>query len=353
MGETTKERVIQLCGIAAISYGPGGASAEEWSPTEFCQILFPAMVHRGPHAFGYMYYDGENVVWEKFEGRSDNAKVVKGIEIPDDIVWLVLHVRFATTGDPQHMENNHPVRHGNIVGVHNGTVANYRTVLKDHPRWADEDGTVSEVDSEAIFAAVAASGHRAGLRELIFEGVAVYCNLDSATWTLHVARSRKRPILFTSTPTGAKLWASESNIIDATGIEHDNFVSMGENKLWRVREGKIVERVTWREPPPVISVSDKRRGFLQQLQLDRERGMPEDLDITPAKRRPRANTPRSERNYHGRSSEVTTHKMRNGDRWGDKYYYEGELLTEKDFREVVQLEASLREDANRDKREGG
>lgn len=338
--------MVTICGIAGISYGPKGPGAEDWSPTEFAQILFPAMVHRGPHAFGYMYYDGENVVWEKFEGRSDNAKIVKTIEIPDNIVWLTLHVRFATTGSPEFPENNHPIRHDNIIGVHNGVVKNYKSVLADAPRWADEDGTISEVDSEAIFAAIHKYGHRAGLRKLQFDGVAVYCDLDRSPWTLHFGRSKNRPMVFTGTPAGAKLFASEEQIIDATGVDHGPFTHMGTNKLWRLKGGKIVGRVQWRDEPVLRDPVPLTNYLLRE----RERSMGGENLIDSLERqvikKPKGKpkfTP-SESRDHRRSSEVKKSQMRDGDRWGDQFYFKGKLLTEDEFLEVVNLESLLGDD---------
>lgn len=292
-----------------------------------------------------MYYDGEDVIWEKFEGRSDNAKVVKTIEIPDNIHWLVLHVRFATTGSPEFPENNHPIRHGSIVGVHNGVVKNYKDVLKDTGRWTDEEGTESEVDSEAIFAAIEKYGHRAGLRKLNFDGVAVYCSLERSTWTLHFGRSKNRPMVFTSTTNGAKLFASEAGIIDATGVDHGPFTTMGTNKLWRLKGGKIVGRVQWRDEP-VLPEPVPLSGYLarERTRSAGTENMIDSLDrqiIRKPKGKPKF-TP-SENRDHRQSGGVKKSQMRDGDRWGDSFWFKGKLLTEQEFLEVVNLEALLDE----------
>lgn len=343
-----------MCGISGVSYGPNGSGAELWSPTEFAQILLPAMVHRGPHAFGYMYYDGEYIVTDKFVGRSDNARVVREIQIPDNIKWLVLHVRYATTGDPANNVNNHPIWHGDLVGVHNGVVRNYKSVLAQTGREVTDEG-VSEVDSEAIFAAIQKWGHVKGLNHVDYDGVAVYTNRSQNPWTLHFARTKNRPMVMANTDGGAKIFASEEQIVDATGVDRGPFVQMGKNRLWRIREGKVVERITFRhdvpEAPsmpalprssmdrPLSGITDRfhdTRSTAAEAERRARKGKA-DHERTMKRRAPNQNQKRP-------SSEVTTRKLQNGDRFGDKFWYEGTLLTESEFLEVVALERAVNDD---------
>ena len=43
-----------------------------------------------------------------------------------------MHVRDYTKGHPTVLANNHPIRHGSIVGVHNGVIVNDEEILARH-----------------------------------------------------------------------------------------------------------------------------------------------------------------------------------------------------------------------------
>ena len=63
---------------------------------------------------------------------------------------LLVHVRDYTKGHPSIAANNHPVRHGPVVGIHNGIIVNDDEILADFPCARSEPEMT--VDSEAIFA---------------------------------------------------------------------------------------------------------------------------------------------------------------------------------------------------------
>ena len=60
-----------------------------------------------------------------------------------------MHVRDYTKGHPSLVANNHPIRHGAVVGIHNGIIANDEQILARHGFERAEPGMT--VDSEAIF----------------------------------------------------------------------------------------------------------------------------------------------------------------------------------------------------------
>ena len=76
-----------------------------------------------------------------------------------------MHVRDYTKGHPTIEANNHPIRHGSVVGIHNGIIVNDEEIFahygfeRAHPEMT--------VDSEAIFAlAEHAQGSPEALEEL-------------------------------------------------------------------------------------------------------------------------------------------------------------------------------------------
>ena len=67
----------------------------------------------------------------------------------------LVHVRDYTKGHPRIEANNHPIRHGAVVGVHNGIIFNDDELMAAHGfERAEPEMTV---DSEAIFALAEAS----------------------------------------------------------------------------------------------------------------------------------------------------------------------------------------------------
>lgn len=239
--------MVSLCGIFGISYGPQGAAGEEWSPSDFAQIMFPAIIHRGPHAWGWMSYNpATGISIEKHVGRADTPAAIAKMNLDEDPTWLVGHVRFATHGDPKNLNNNHPLVHGSIVGVHNGVLRNHESILKDTGR--EKDNT--QVDSEAIFAAVHKWGMRGGLTRIHGDMVAVFASTKHPA-VLRIARSHGRPMVYATTTAGSLVFASECCVIDATGIALKGgnlpYTELtGRNRLLTVRQGVITERVQYR-----------------------------------------------------------------------------------------------------------
>jgi hypothetical protein len=243
----TARKECSMCGIWGVSYGKEGPGAEELTPQQMADLMFPAIVHRGPHALGIMYCTTEGeVFYTKMPGRSDDPDNYQAFIIPDDIKWMVGHVRYATHGDPSDNRNNHPLQHGNIIGVHNGVLRNHESILGVTGR--EVAGT--KVDSEAIFAAVDHYGHKKGLNKIKGDMVTVYTNVTKP-YTLHLARTDGRPLMICNTPGGAKVFASETGVMKAMGVELSDPSPLSKYRLIRIRDGKIFERIDLDAPKPV------------------------------------------------------------------------------------------------------
>jgi glutamine phosphoribosylpyrophosphate amidotransferase len=233
-----------MCGIFGVVYGEGGPQSEEWEPIDLMQIMFPAIVHRGEHAYGWMWAQPSGEIFhQKREGRSDTPQAQVEMEAQNisEARWLVCHVRQATKGDPSYMGNNHPIPHGNIIGVHNGTLTDYKDVLKETGR----EDPKAVVDSEAIFAAVNRWGHKRGLGRIAGPMVAVYADRRHPL-TLHFARSEGRPLCYTRTEAGNLLFASEPEVMEITDLPIRDFQQMTKNQLMVVRGGRVRERKTFK-----------------------------------------------------------------------------------------------------------
>lgn len=232
-----------MCGIFGVCYGPGGAAAEEWDPIDLMTIMFPAIVHRGPHAYGWMFAMPSGEVYvQKYAGRSDTDQALMNMEAfsISDARWIVGHVRFATKGSPKYLGNNHPISHGDIVGVHNGTLHDWEPIIEETGR----SDPKAKVDSEAIFAAVNKWGHKGGLKRIQGAMVAVYVNRHYP-FTLHIARNSGRELYYCKTQAGSLMFASEPEVVECTDLEIKDFDRVGKNQLLTVRNGRIRERQTF------------------------------------------------------------------------------------------------------------
>jgi glucosamine 6-phosphate synthetase-like amidotransferase/phosphosugar isomerase protein len=176
-----------MCGIAGYSLGPRSAVDR----TRAAQALLAAIAERGADAVGYAYRspDGHLSVHKQ---RSGASAVLDRISIPGDAHQILLHVRDYTKGHPRIGANNHPVRHGTVVGVHNGTILNDDELMARHGFRRAESGIT--VDSEVIFAVAEATKSRArGFKD--FRGSMAAAWLDERhPDLLYLARGVGRPL---------------------------------------------------------------------------------------------------------------------------------------------------------------
>src|SRR5204862_3370505 len=87
--------------------------------------------------------------------RSGARPLLEEIIVPQTATEVLVHVRDYTKGHPTVAANNHPIRHGAVIGIHNGVILNDDELLADHDCARREPGMT--VDSEAIFAVAAHS----------------------------------------------------------------------------------------------------------------------------------------------------------------------------------------------------
>ena len=247
-----------MCRLLGMSFGD---KSEDLSPSEISALMFPELVRQGPHAYGWMSYNPRRknpVTVKKYRGRADSTQATDRIfkMVDDDCRWLVGHTRWATHGDPSYKGNNHPLVHGNIVGVHNGVIQNYRDILKKTGREDDK----AEVDSEAIFAAVNKWGPVDGLKKIQGSMVAIFAHLNAPT-TIRIARSRGRQLHLGFTDRGNIVFASDIlplYMLDPW-INFKRFSAISENRLLVIRDGQIIQRIQFApKSKPAYHMEDDR-----------------------------------------------------------------------------------------------
>lgn len=239
-----------MCRIWGVSYGD---TPEDVPMAKIAEEMFLSLVKGGPHAYGWMQYDGQVVRMDKHPGRCDTPGARSGIRksFKNRPVWAVGHTRWATHGKPEFNVNNHPIPHRSIVGVHNGKLVNFQDVLDITGR--EDDKAV--VDSEAIFAAVNRWGHAKGLRRIVGDMVAIYTDLRKPH-LLHIARSYGRSLAIGFSDKGNVYFASERQALinlEFLGIKFTGFSSVREMRHLVLKHGEIIYRHTYGEVPDIVT----------------------------------------------------------------------------------------------------
>ena len=142
-----------MCGLAGVILKQKDRDNETLNRVSrsFSKMLTEADV-RGGHATGFALIDkhGDYVICKKPKDAHDffnDSEVQDNIGLVyDGITTMMGHTRYATLGSPSINSNNHPIRTGQTIGTHNGSISNHKELFHkyDMKRYA-------QVDSEAIF----------------------------------------------------------------------------------------------------------------------------------------------------------------------------------------------------------
>src|SRR3954451_20957341 len=140
-----------MCGIAGYSLSQRSGIDR----TLAAQALLAGIADRGADAVGYAYRGHADRYPVVTKQRTPARQLLDRITVPAQATELLVHVRDYTKGHPSIPANNHPVRHGPVVGIHNGIILNDDELLAPHSCARSEPRMT--VDSEAIFALAAHS----------------------------------------------------------------------------------------------------------------------------------------------------------------------------------------------------
>ena len=174
-----------MCGIAGFSL----TSRSRVPRTAAAQVLLAGIAERGADAAGYAHRGTSSAVHVRKQ-RSGASALLRRIELADETRQLLVHVRDYTKGHPRVEANNHPVRHGQVVGVHNGVIVNDDELFARHG-WTRAHPEMT-VDSEAIFALVEDFDSPEALEQL--RGSMATAWLDESRSELFLARGVGRPL---------------------------------------------------------------------------------------------------------------------------------------------------------------
>src|SRR3954454_10541185 len=117
-----------MCGIAGYSLRAGSSLGR----TLAAQALLAAIAERGADAVGYAYRGPGEAYTTVVKQRTPASQLLERVDVPAEATQLLVHVRDYTKGHPSIAANNHPVRHGAVVGIHNGIIVNDDELLGRH-----------------------------------------------------------------------------------------------------------------------------------------------------------------------------------------------------------------------------
>jgi glucosamine 6-phosphate synthetase-like amidotransferase/phosphosugar isomerase protein len=177
-----------MCGIAGYSV----RSRSKLDRTLAAQALLAAIAERGADAVGYAYRAPAEAYATVVKQRTPASELLERVAVPAEATQLLVHVRDYTKGHPSIPANNHPVRHGPVIGIHNGIITNDDELLAPHSCARAEPRMT--VDSEAIFALVAHSRNDAHALEHLRGAMATAWLDEREPDVVFVARGSGRPL---------------------------------------------------------------------------------------------------------------------------------------------------------------
>jgi glucosamine--fructose-6-phosphate aminotransferase (isomerizing) len=229
-----------MCGIAGYSLAPDSAVDR----TVAGRALLAGIAERGADAVGFAHRSELTVTTHK--QRSGASALLEHIFVPAEANQVLLHVRDYTKGHPSLSANNHPIRHGAVVGVHNGVIVNDDELFAAlEIERAEPEMTV---DSEIIFALAEQSRGRTGRALERLVGSMATAWLDEGRPELLLARGMGRP-LWIGTTAGALFFASTRHALEL--VEQYGGLRLRKRELAigrvvAVLDGKIVGRAGFR-----------------------------------------------------------------------------------------------------------
>ncbi len=260
-------RTNDVCGIAGYSL-----SAESGVDRRLvAQTLLAAIAERGSDAVGYCCR-GDHLPLAIHKQRTGASALLESVTIPAEASDVLLHVRDYTKGHPSLAANNHPIRHGSVVGVHNGIIVNDEEVFGRHGFERAEPGMT--VDSEAIFALVESEGASGAVLEELYGSMAAAWIDERLPGRVFLARGIGRPlwlgegeheVVFASTEEGLALVESYGRVrLRRREIAEASLVTVAAGRVLRLERFRP-DRSFTEEPLPSVRAPEERHFCLSRL----------------------------------------------------------------------------------------
>jgi glucosamine 6-phosphate synthetase-like amidotransferase/phosphosugar isomerase protein len=256
-----------LCGIAGYSLGLDSRIER----TVAARALLAGIAERGADAVGYAFREPQSRI-TIHKQRSGATALLDRIDVPEEATQLLVHVRDYTKGHPSLSANNHPIRHGAVVGIHNGIIENDDQLFDAHGIPRAEAGMT--VDSEIIFAIAEISrGRTAQAFEQLYGSMAAAW-LDEGRPELLLARGMGRP-LWVGRGRNELFFASTRlalELVESYGAVKLKKNQLGEGTVMAVNNGAVVAQDSFtpdlsftEEALPAVRAPDEARSCLARL----------------------------------------------------------------------------------------
>jgi glucosamine 6-phosphate synthetase-like amidotransferase/phosphosugar isomerase protein len=177
-----------MCGIAGYSL----SSRSAVDRTLAAQALLAGIAERGADAVGYAHRGPASPYPVVTKQRTPASRLLERISVPETATEALVHVRDYTKGHPSLEANNHPVRHGSVVGIHNGIIRNDEEIFAEYGFERDAPGMT--VDSEAIFALMEAERNSPRALDKLYGSMASAWMDEREVGLIHLARGMGRPL---------------------------------------------------------------------------------------------------------------------------------------------------------------
>jgi glucosamine 6-phosphate synthetase-like amidotransferase/phosphosugar isomerase protein len=258
-----------MCGIAGYSL----RSRSGVDRTLAAQALLAAIAERGADAVGYAYRGPEDAYATVVKQRTPASQLLERVTVPENANQLLVHVRDYTKGHPSIAANNHPVRHGAVIGIHNGIITNDDELLAPHSCARAEPRMT--VDSEAIFALAAHSRNDARALERLRGAMATGWLDERVPGVVFIARGSGRPLWVGENRHGV-FFASTRLALEVVADYCElklRKVEVNEGTWFALRNGEIVRRERFRpdldyresNPLPAVRAPGEREHCLTRL----------------------------------------------------------------------------------------
>jgi len=256
-----------LCGIAGYSLSRESAV----DPTLAAQTLMAAISERGSDAAGYCFR-GPSVELHVHKRRAGASELLDEISVPTGATQVLVHVRDYTKGHPSLNSNNHPVRHGSVVGIHNGIIKNDEEIFEKYGFQRGE--AEMTVDSEAIFALAEQERSRAKAFEELYGSMATAWLDERDPDVIFLARGIGRPLwvgegkqelFFASTKSALELVESYSGLrLRKREVPEGTLIAAVEGRLVR-SEAFEPDRSFTEELLPAVRAPEEQQFCLARL----------------------------------------------------------------------------------------
>jgi glucosamine 6-phosphate synthetase-like amidotransferase/phosphosugar isomerase protein len=256
-----------MCGIAGYSVSPRSSVDR----TLAAQALLAGIAERGADAAGYAWRGADSEV-RVHKQQSGATALIERMTLPAEATQVLIHVRDYTKGHPTIAANNHPIRHGVVVGIHNGVIRNDEQIFAKHGFERHEPDMT--VDSEAIFAIAEATDSNPRALDQLHGSMASAWLDERRPGILQLARGIGRPlwlgrvrdgVFFASTPAALEVLAQTVGAeLEVREVDEGTLLTLAGGRVER-RETFKPDRSFRETPLPAVRAPHEGVSCLRRL----------------------------------------------------------------------------------------